>query len=262
MVQPAMCVTGCCPLNTVCVLDWELVWVIFSNVLHYLYTFPHRKHLEEECWLMTSRKNQTTSKTHVQTQQRVTQSDNVMIYCSSWTLSARPISLNLTSPITVEGGKSLDTLFYISLFLDADPRSGDYSHEDVVRNVTTHFCQRIKPTVPLLRQIYGNVNGWLMAVWLLPYVSMSGQRWTGGLSWLAAIQEWQRGGVTATERFKVIGQVIGQDDNISLLISCHTNTQIHFIHIVTSPGDIQMVICWVHKVQGEYIKEKLYICML
>lgn len=53
----------------------------------------------------------------------------------------------------------------------------------------------------------------------LPDVSVLSQRRTGSLSRLAAIKERQRGGVTATEGMEVIGELVWQDDHISLLVS-------------------------------------------
>lgn len=50
---------------------------------------------------------------------------------------------------------------------------------------------------------------------VLPDVSVLSQRRTG----LAAIKERQGGGVTATEGMEVIGELVWQDDHISLLVS-------------------------------------------
>lgn len=91
-------------------------------------------------------------------------------------------------------------------------------------------------------------------VYGIPYVSVSSQRWTGSLSWLAAVNEWQRGGITATEGFKVIGQMTGQDDNTSLPASWHTDTHIvhtlrhkHLSHLFTSSRiRTNFCSCWEH----------------
>lgn len=56
-----------------------------------------------------------------------------------------------------------------------------------------------------------------MSVNALPDISTAGQRWTGSLSWFAAVQKWQWGGVSTAEVLKVIGQVAGQDEQVGLL---------------------------------------------
>ena len=67
-----------------------------------------------------------------------------------------------------------------------------------------------------------------VCVCVLPDVCMFGKRWTGSLSWLAAIKERQGGRISVTECLKVVGQVIGQDDDVSLLVSwTHTHTHTH-----------------------------------
>lgn len=101
-------------------------------------------------------------------------------------------------------------------------------------------------------------NG-IMYVYGIPYVSVFSQRQTRSLSWLAAMKEWQGGGITATECFKVIGQMTGQDDDICLLVPWHTNTHIlctnknkehhllqsisHFFKGISSPLRISMFFC-------------------
>lgn len=51
----------------------------------------------------------------------------------------------------------------------------------------------------------------------LPDISTPGQRRTGSLSWFAAVQKRQWGGVSMAEVLKVIGQAAGQDEQVGLL---------------------------------------------